>query len=56
MLICIPLGLVLTGDDGNRHYGYPEACWLRYDTHFIWAFIAPVILIILVCLCLSLSP
>jgi len=24
------------------------SCWLRYDTHFIWAFIAPVILIILV--------
>ena len=23
-------------------------CWLRYDTHFIWAFIAPVILIIVV--------
>ena len=23
-------------------------CWLRYDTHFVWAFIAPVILIILV--------
>ena len=23
-------------------------CWLRYDTHFIWALISPVILIILV--------
>ena len=23
-------------------------CWLRYDTGFVWAFIAPVILIILV--------
>ena len=23
-------------------------CWLRYDTHFVWALISPVILIILV--------
>jgi hypothetical protein len=52
MLVCIPLGLALTGSDGNDHYGYSEACWLRYDTGFIWAFTAPVLLIITV----SLSP
>lgn len=27
---------------------YFHSCWLRADTHFIWAFIIPVILIILV--------
>ena len=25
-----------------------SSCWLRYDTHFVWAFITPVIVIILV--------
>lgn len=29
-----------------HHY----SCWLRYDTNFIWTFIAPVIFIIMVCL------
>ena len=36
-------------------YHHTCRCWLRYDTNFIWAFISPVIVIILVgsvlCMC-----
>ena len=32
---------IVNGCDRHR-------CWLRYDTHFIWAFIVPVILILMV--------
>ncbi|XP_055359980.1 adhesion G protein-coupled receptor L2-like isoform X13 [Betta splendens] len=31
-----------------RSYGTQRACWLRVDNHFIWSFIGPVILIIVV--------
>lgn len=48
MVVCIPLGFLLTDSEGDGHYGDDKACWLRYDTHFIWAFIAPVLVIILV--------
>ena len=27
---------------------FSYSCWLRYDTHFVWAFISPVVLIIIV--------
>lgn len=27
---------------------HPSSCWIRYTTNFIWSFIAPVIVIILV--------
>uniref|UniRef100_A0A1A8RGK0 Latrophilin 2 n=2 Tax=Nothobranchius rachovii TaxID=451742 RepID=A0A1A8RGK0_9TELE len=29
-------------------YGTPQVCWLRVDNHFIWSFIGPVTLIIVV--------
>ena len=48
MVLCIPLGLALKDSEGKGHYGSGEACWLRYDTHFVWAFIVPVLLIIIV--------
>uniref|UniRef100_A0A7N8YCQ0 Adhesion G protein-coupled receptor L2-like n=1 Tax=Mastacembelus armatus TaxID=205130 RepID=A0A7N8YCQ0_9TELE len=31
-----------------RSYGTQRACWLRVDNHFIWSFIGPVTLIIVV--------
>ncbi|XP_067892737.1 adhesion G protein-coupled receptor L2 isoform X1 [Heterodontus francisci] len=31
-----------------KSYGTKKACWLRIDNHFIWSFIGPVCLIILV--------
>ncbi|XP_077470912.1 adhesion G protein-coupled receptor L2b.1 isoform X8 [Stigmatopora argus] len=31
-----------------RSYGTPRACWLRVDNHFIWSFIGPVTVVILV--------
>jgi hypothetical protein len=43
MAIAVPLGFLLSR---GPHYG-GEICWLRYDTHFVWALISPVILIIL---------
>ncbi|CAI8010534.1 Adhesion G protein-coupled receptor L3 [Geodia barretti] len=43
MALAVPLGFLLSR---GPHYG-GEICWLRYDTHFIWALISPVILIIL---------
>ncbi|XP_064383019.1 adhesion G protein-coupled receptor L1-like isoform X2 [Halichondria panicea] len=42
--ITLPLGFRSPSWD----YGYSTACWLRYDTHFIWAIIAPVIVIIMI--------
>ena len=32
-----------------------SSCWLRYDTGFIWVFIVPVLLILLVSVCLHTS-
>jgi hypothetical protein len=48
MGLCIPLGFLLTDSENRTHYGSDEACWLRSDTDFIWAFNVPVLLIILV--------
>ncbi|XP_064387611.1 adhesion G protein-coupled receptor E2-like isoform X3 [Halichondria panicea] len=48
LCLTVPLGFALRGSDGEPHYGSSDACWLRYDTGFVWAFIAPVILIILI--------
>ena len=31
------------------------SCWLRYDTHFVWSFISPVILILTVRTAISLT-
>uniref|UniRef100_A0A1X7TG82 Uncharacterized protein n=1 Tax=Amphimedon queenslandica TaxID=400682 RepID=A0A1X7TG82_AMPQE len=45
MMTVVPIGYVVdTGNDQPNHY----FCWLSYETGFIWKFIAPVILIILV--------
>ncbi|KAM6918716.1 adhesion G protein-coupled receptor L2b.1 isoform 5-T5 [Xenentodon cancila] len=32
----------------HRSYGTQRACWLRVDNHFIWSFIGPVTLIVIV--------
>ncbi|XP_065911955.1 adhesion G protein-coupled receptor L3-like isoform X2 [Dysidea avara] len=45
MIMCVPLGLARTDE---WSYGSDDVCWLTYDDHFIWAFIAPVIVIILI--------
>ena len=43
--ITLPIGFVL---NPTPDYGYPEACWLNPVTGFVWSFIAPVVVIILV--------
>lgn len=45
MVLCIPLGLARTD---KWSYGSDDVCWLTYDDGFIWAFIVPVIVIIIV--------
>ncbi|XP_061588393.1 adhesion G protein-coupled receptor L2-like isoform X4 [Cololabis saira] len=32
----------------HRSYGTQQACWLRVDNHFIWSFIGPVTIIVIV--------
>ncbi|XP_019854597.1 PREDICTED: uncharacterized protein LOC100635907 isoform X1 [Amphimedon queenslandica] len=54
MMLVVPIGyLVDTGNNQSNHYLLYNndelvACWLSYETGFIWSFIAPVILIILI--------
>lgn len=62
MALAVPLGFLLPHAPhyGGETYGYCYIrtqwdnclfvfrCWLKYDTNFIWAMIAPVILIIMV--------
>ena len=61
MAIIVPLGFLLPHAPhyGGKAYVYVHLhhicihiflcrCWLKYDTHFIWALISPVILVIVV--------
>lgn len=45
MALCIPLGLARQSE---WSYGNDAFCWLTYKDNFIWAFIAPVLLILLI--------
>ena len=66
MALCVPLGLTRTnewsyGNDnllvsccslaGPQLHCNIYSCWLTYDDNFIWVFIAPIILILLVRSC-----
>ncbi|XP_065916199.1 adhesion G protein-coupled receptor L4-like isoform X2 [Dysidea avara] len=43
MILCVPLGLARRNE---WSYGSDDFCWLTYNDHFIWAFIAPVLVLI----------
>ncbi|XP_065912743.1 adhesion G protein-coupled receptor E3-like isoform X2 [Dysidea avara] len=45
MIMCVPLGLARTNE---WSYGSDDVCWLTYDDQFIWAFIVPVVVIIVI--------
>eukprot|EP00731_Ephydatia_muelleri_P003333 Em0001g3333a len=45
--IIVPVGFLVTDQPGKWQYGTSQSCWLRYDTHFVWSFIAPVLLILI---------
>ncbi|XP_065909477.1 latrophilin-like protein LAT-2 [Dysidea avara] len=44
MIMCVPLGLARTDE---WSYGSDSFCWLTYKDRFIWAFIVPVIVIMI---------
>lgn len=48
LIVGISLGATQT--QGYGYYGNQTACWLAVDNGLIWAFVAPAIVILLVCL------
>ncbi|XP_019858481.1 PREDICTED: adhesion G protein-coupled receptor L2-like [Amphimedon queenslandica] len=52
MLFIVPIGFLVNTSDHSHYLYYDDngdlvACWLNYESGFIWSFIGPVILIIL---------
>ncbi|XP_063997967.1 LOW QUALITY PROTEIN: adhesion G protein-coupled receptor L1 [Pogoniulus pusillus] len=48
---CLPALLVAgAAAVDHRGYGTERACWLRVDNHFLWSFVGPVAVVILVTL------